>query len=72
MPGFGGEFFTGLLRRRGRDDDEVLARRALDLFSAEAVVALQMLVAMRTGKLELAHGRQGSRRGGKRKGESNQ
>jgi hypothetical protein len=34
----------------------MLARRALDLFSAEAIIALQVLVAVRTGKLEVAHG----------------
>jgi hypothetical protein len=34
----------------------VLARRTLDLLSAEAIIALQVLIAMRAGKLEIAHG----------------
>jgi len=33
----------------------VVARGTLDLLSAEALVALQVLIAMRTRKLELAH-----------------
>jgi hypothetical protein len=33
----------------------MIAGRTLDLLSAEPLVALQMLVAMRTRKLELAH-----------------
>jgi hypothetical protein len=35
----------------------MIARGALDLFPAEAFVSLQLLLAMRAGKLELAHGR---------------
>src|ERR1043166_7361264 len=33
----------------------MLARRALDLFSAQPLVTLQVLIAMRAGKFELAH-----------------
>jgi hypothetical protein len=40
----------------------VLARWTLDLFSAEAIVALQVLFAMRAGKLEIAHGSEPSRK----------
>jgi hypothetical protein len=39
-----------------------MAGRALDLSPAEPLVALQVLVAMRAGKLELAHDRNGNRR----------
>jgi hypothetical protein len=34
----------------------MIASRTLNLFSTEALVALQMLIAFRAGKLEVAHG----------------
>ena len=55
-PGFsrlGGEL-RGLARRCG-NLDQVLAGRALDLFSDEAVIALEMLIAMRAGEFEFTH-----------------
>src|SRR5436190_13484616 len=56
LAGFRREFALRLLRRRRRNHNEMIARGALNLFSAQAFVALQVLIAMRTGKLELAHG----------------
>ena len=42
-------------RRRGRDDDEMVAARALDLSAGKLVVALDVLIAMRAGEFEFAH-----------------
>src|SRR5689334_12704146 len=65
VPGFarfGGVVSLGQLRGRGWDYDEVLARRTLDLLPTQAVVALQVLFAVRAGELEIAHGPECSRR----------
>ena len=45
---------SGLGRRR-RNHNEMIAGRALNLFSPQPVVTLQVLVAMRARELELAH-----------------
>ena len=42
-------------RRRGRDDDEMVAAGALDLSAGEFAVALNVLLAMRAGEFEFAH-----------------
>ena len=41
-------------RRRGRDDDEVVAAGALDLSAGIFAVALDVLIAMRAGEFEFA------------------
>jgi hypothetical protein len=56
VSGFHRFFTQGLLRRRERDGDEMLARGTLNLPSAQTFIALQVLVALGTGELELAHG----------------
>ena len=55
LAGFGRVVPLRLLIGRGRDHDEMLAGRALDLAPAETVVALQMLLAVRARELELTH-----------------
>ena len=45
----------GQLGGRRRNHDEMLARGALNLFSAKPFFALQVLIAVRAGKFELAH-----------------
>jgi hypothetical protein len=53
--------FTGLgleldrLSRDRRDVDEMIASRALDFPARKLLITLQVLVAMGTGKLVLAH-----------------
>ena len=42
-------------RRRGRDDDEMVAAGALDLSAGKLAVALNVLVTMRAGEFEFAH-----------------
>ena len=42
-------------RRRGRDDDEMVAAGALDLSAGKLGVALDVLIAMRAGEFEFAH-----------------
>lgn len=61
LAGFGREVRLRLLAGRGRNHDEMLAGRALDLAPAETFVALQMLRAVRARELELAHGREPNR-----------
>jgi hypothetical protein len=56
VSGFHRFFSQGLLRGRERDGDEMLARGALNLPSAQTFITLQVLVALGTGELELAHG----------------
>ena len=57
LSGLGRVIALRQLRGRGRNHNEVMAGRTLNLFSAHALVALQVLIALRAGKLELAHGR---------------
>ena len=57
-PGFAGFRRAGALGklcRRGWYHNEVLAGWTLNLFSAETLVALQVLLAVRAGKFKLAH-----------------
>ena len=57
LSGLRGVIALRLLGGGRRNDDQMMASGTLDLFPAHALIALQVLITLRAGKLELTHDR---------------